>query len=81
MGKITEAFFGKEHKPAQAIRLDRAALCMNCETVFDVKERVCPLCCSEVFLPVSLALADDATKERYRAMEAGWLPAYAKLAR
>lgn len=66
MGKIVEAIFGKEEKPAQAIPLDRAVLCMNCESVFEVEQRVCPRCCSEVFLNIGLALSDEATKGRVR---------------
>lgn len=47
-----------------AIPLDRAVLCMNCETVFNVEQRACPRCCSNVYMNIGLALGDEATKGR-----------------
>jgi hypothetical protein len=68
-GKIIQAIFGKDEKPAKAIRLDHAVLCMNCETVFEVSQRTCPLCCSETYLNIGLALGDEETKARVVRMD------------
>ena len=66
MGKLLRLFIGEEDKPVQAIPLDRAVLCLNCETVFDLTARACPVCCSEIFLNIGLALGDEETKLRVR---------------
>jgi len=66
MGKLLRLLIGEEDKPVQAIPLDRAVLCLNCETVFEVTERACPVCCSEIFLNIGLALGDEETKLRVR---------------
>ena len=68
MGKLIEALFGKEEKQPQAIPLRDAVLCMNCERVFEISQGSCPVCTSEVYLSVSLALSDDDTKRRVREM-------------
>jgi len=68
MGKLLRLFIGEEEKPVQAIPLDRAVLCLNCETVFEVTERACPICCSEIFLNIGLALGDEETKSRVRGL-------------
>ena len=64
MGKIIDAFFGKEEQPSSSIPLDRAVLCMNCETVFEVSQKTCPKCASEIWLNIGFALGDEATKTR-----------------
>jgi len=66
MGKLLNLFIGEESRPVQAIPLEHAVLCMNCETVFDVTERTCPVCCSEVYLNIGIALGDEETKSRIR---------------
>ena len=33
--------------------LARAVVCVNCDALFDVSERRCPRCTSEVFSPVA----------------------------
>jgi hypothetical protein len=68
MGKPLNLIIGEEEKPVQAIPLDRAVLCMNCETVFDVTERACPVCCSEICLNIGIALGDEETQSRVRGM-------------
>ncbi len=66
MGKRIDAIFGKQEKLAQAIPLRDAMLCMNCESIFEAGQSCCPVCASEVFLSVSLALSDDETKAPIR---------------
>ncbi|OPY02565.1 MAG: hypothetical protein A4E60_00974 [Syntrophorhabdus sp. PtaB.Bin047] len=66
MGKLLSLIIGKEEKPVQAIPLEHAALCINCETVFDMTERACPVCCSEVYLNVGIAFGDEETRSRIR---------------
>lgn len=66
MGKLLSLIIKEQEKPVQAIPLDRAVLCMNCETVFDVTERACPVCCSEIYLNIGIALSDEETKSRIR---------------
>jgi rRNA maturation endonuclease Nob1 len=66
MGRLLNAIIGGDEKPVQAIPLEHAVLCMNCETVFDVTERACPVCCSEVYLNVGIALGDEETRSRVR---------------
>ncbi|OPX97207.1 MAG: hypothetical protein A4E60_03330 [Syntrophorhabdus sp. PtaB.Bin047] len=66
MGKLLSLIIGEEEKPVQAIPLEHAALCANCETVFDVTGRACPVCCSEVYLNVGVALGDEETRSRVR---------------
>ena len=53
-----------EDEYIQAIPLDRAVLCMNCETVFSVEQRACPRCCSTTYMNIGLALGEEATKNR-----------------
>jgi hypothetical protein len=64
MSKIIDAFFGKEQEPVAAIPLEHAVLCMNCETVFAVEHRTCPVCASEIWLNIGIALGNEATKSR-----------------
>lgn len=66
MGKLLSLIIGEELKPVQAIPLEHAVLCMNCETVFDVTARTCPVCCSEVYLNIGIALGDEETRSRVR---------------
>lgn len=66
MGKLLSLIIGEEERPVQAIPLEHAVLCMNCETVFDVTERACPVCCSEIYLNIGIALGDEETKSRIR---------------
>lgn len=66
MGKLISLIIGEESKPVQAIPLEHAVLCANCETVFDVTERACPVCCSETFLNIGTALGDEETRSRVR---------------
>ncbi len=66
MGKLLSLIIGEEERPVQAIPLEHAVLCMNCETVFDMAERICPVCCSETFLNIGVALGDEETKSRIR---------------
>lgn len=66
MGTLFEGIFGKQEKPAQAIPLRDAMLCMNCESIFEAGQMCCPVCASEVFMSVSLALSDDETKAPIR---------------
>ena len=66
MEKLISLIIGEESKPVQAIPLEHAVLCMNCETVFDVTERTCPVCCSETFLNIGIALGDEETRSRIR---------------
>ena len=70
MAKIIDAIFGKEERRAQRIALEHAVLCMNCETVFEIQARTCPVCASEIYLNIGLALGDEETKARVRALEA-----------
>jgi predicted amidophosphoribosyltransferase len=65
MGKRID-LFGKQEKQRQAIPLRDAMLCMDCEMVFEAGQACCPVCASEVFLSVSLALSDDETKAPVR---------------
>jgi len=70
MEKLIESIFRKDALPINAIPLGEAVLCLNCETVFEVKERACPLCCSETYLNIGLALGEEETKTRVAAMGA-----------
>jgi rRNA maturation endonuclease Nob1 len=65
MGKIIDAFLGPEVQQVAAIPLDRAVLCLNCETVFDIDhQHTCPKCAGEIWLNIGLALGNEATKSR-----------------
>lgn len=70
MGKLINALFSKEEIPAQAIPLDRAVLCLDCETIYDVSERHCPKCAGEVWINIGLALGDEPTKLRVTRLSA-----------
>lgn len=71
MGKIIDTIFGEEKQPDAAIPLDRAVLCMNCETVFEVDHQgTCPKCASEIWINIGLALGNEATKSRIIKMRA-----------
>ncbi|HBE45718.1 MAG TPA: hypothetical protein DDW17_09850 [Deltaproteobacteria bacterium] len=65
VGKFIWAGSGdNEDEYIQVIPLERAVLCMNCETVFSVEQRTCPRCCSTTYMNIGLALGDEATKSR-----------------
>jgi uncharacterized paraquat-inducible protein A len=56
-------YYDEDYDIIPAIPINRAVLCMNCETIFNISNKVCPRCGCNIYLNVGLALSDEASKD------------------
>lgn len=54
------------NKIDETVGLKHAMLCLDCETIYDLRMKTCPKCCSKACLNIGLVLGDEASKNKIR---------------